>query len=125
MEMLHYIRIHKTAALITASVLTGAVLANADKDQLTDLNSYGEAIGLAFQITDDILDITCSKEQMGKTVGKDQKMKKATYPSLVGLEEASRIQQELYKKSIDSISSFDINARPLRGIAKLIIERKN
>jgi len=89
------------------------------------LNSYGEAIGLAFQITDDILDITCSTEQMGKTVGKDQKMKKATYPSLVGLDEASRIQQELYKKSIDSISSFDKNAKPLREIAKLIIERKN
>jgi geranylgeranyl diphosphate synthase type II len=125
MELLDYIHTHKTAALITASVLTGAVLANADKDQLTNLNNYGEAIGLAFQITDDILDITSSTEQLGKTVGKDQKMKKATYPSLVGLDEASRIQQELYKKSIDSIRSFDINAKPLREIARLIIERKN
>ena len=58
-------------------------------------------------------------------MGKDQKMGKATYPSLVGLDETSRIQQELYKKSIDSISSFDKNAKPLREIAKLIIERKN
>ena len=125
MELLDYIHTHKTASLITASVLTGAVLAKADKDQLTDLNNYGEAIGLAFQITDDILDITSSTEQMGKTVGKDQKMKKATYPSLVGLDKASRIQQELYKKSIDSLNSFDKNAKPLREIAKLIIERKN
>ena len=125
LELLDYIHTHKTAALITASVLTGAVLANADKDQLTDLNNYGEAIGLAFQITDDILDITSSTEQMGKTVGKDQRMKKATYPSLLGLDEASRLQQEFYKKSIDSISSFDENAKPLREIAKLIIERKN
>ena len=105
--------------------MTGAVMANAEKDQLTDLNNYGEAIGLAFQITDDILDITSSSEQMGKTVGKDQKMKKATYPSLVGLDKAARIQQELYTKSIDSLSSFDKNAKPLREIAKLIIERKN
>jgi geranylgeranyl pyrophosphate synthase len=58
-------------------------------------------------------------------VGKDQKMKKATYPSLVGIDEASRVQQALYKKSIDAIRSFDKNAKPLREIAKLIIERKN
>jgi len=125
MELLNYIHTHKTASLITASILSGAVLANADKEQLTDLNNYGEAIGLAFQITDDILDITSSTEQLGKTVGKDQKMKKVTYPSLMGLDETAKMQQKLYKKSIDSISSFDDKAKPLREIAKLIIERKN
>lgn len=125
LELLDYIHTHKTAALITASVLTGAVLANADKGQLTSLNNYGEAIGLAFQITDDILDITSSTEQMGKTVGKDKKMEKATYPSLVGLDEAERIQQDLYKRSIETIKTFNKNAEPLREIARLIIERKN
>ena len=124
-ERLDYIHSHKTAKLITSAVLTGAILADANKVQLTDLNRYGEAIGLAFQITDDILDIISTTEQLGKTVGKDQKVEKATYPSLLGIKEAKKIQMSLYEKSLDSIKTFDEKAGPLREIAKLIIERKN
>ena len=122
-EQLDYIHMHKTAALITAAVLMGAILADADKDQLACLNSYGEATGLAFQITDDILDITSSTKQLGKPAGSDQEMKKATYPSLLGLDESKKIQLSLVQKAMDSIKSFDHKADPLREIAKRIIER--
>ncbi len=124
-DLLDYIHSHKTAKLLTAAVLTGAILADADKAQLAKLNSYGESIGLAFQITDDILDITSTTEQLGKTAGKDREMEKATYPSLLGIDEAKKIQQSLYQTSIDSIKMFDEKAKPLREIAKLIIERKS
>lgn len=124
-EQLDYIHLHKTATLITASVLTGAILAGASQSHLDRLNDYGESIGLAFQITDDILDVTGSTEQLGKPAGSDQGLQKATYPALVGLEESGKIKQALYQKALDAVSGFDHRAEPLRGIAARIIERKN
>lgn len=124
-EQLEYIHLHKTAALITASVLTGAILADADRPTLDLLNDYGEAIGLAFQITDDILDETGSTEELGKPAGSDRDLKKATYPALIGLAESEKIKQALYQKALDAVSGFDLRARPLREIAKRIIERKS
>jgi geranylgeranyl diphosphate synthase type II len=122
-NLLDYIHTHKTGCLITASVLMGAKLADATSQQLDSLRDYGQAIGLAFQVTDDILDITESTQTLGKTAGSDQKKSKATYPALHGIEEARKRQQSLYESALDVLQSFDDKAAPLRLIARYIIER--
>src|SRR5260370_36713607 len=87
-ETLEYIHRSKTAALITASVGTGGIYAGASSAQVSQLRSFGQAIGLAFQIVDDVLDVTQTSAQLGKTAGKDAASEKATYPALFGLEES-------------------------------------
>src|SRR5205807_2602523 len=84
-ETLEYIHRSKTAAVITASVVTGGIYTDASPEQVTQLRSFGQAIGLAFQIVDDVLDVTQTSEQLGKTAGKDAASEKATYPALFGL----------------------------------------
>jgi geranylgeranyl diphosphate synthase type II len=122
-NQLDYIHTHKTGCLITASVILGAILAGSTSQQIACLRDYGAAIGLAFQITDDILDITESTQTLGKTAGSDQKKNKATYPALHGLEEARKKQQALYAAALNALQTFDNRGDPLRSIARYIIER--
>ena len=122
-DQLDYIHAHKTGSLLTASVLLGALLAGSTSDHISHLRNYGAAIGLAFQITDDILDVTESTQTLGKTAGSDEKKNKATYPALHGLEAARQRQQSLCAAALHALQTFDEKAEPLRCIARYIIER--
>ena len=120
---LEYIHTHKTGALIRASVKVGSLYARAGKRQLKALTRYGEMVGLAFQIADDILDITGKQEEIGKDVGSDIKKGKKTFPSFYGLGESRRRAVEVVDKAIASLKDFDRKADPLRDLAKYIINR--
>lgn len=120
---LEYIHTHKTGALIRSSVRVGALYAKAGKRQFTALTRYGEMVGLAFQIADDILDITGKQEEIGKDVGSDLKKGKKTFPSFYGLEESRRRAVEVVEKALLSLKDFDRKADPLRELAKYIINR--
>jgi geranylgeranyl diphosphate synthase type II len=120
-----YIHTHKTGALIKASVRSGALLGGADGEREDALVRYGEAIGLAFQIADDILDIEGTTEQIGKDAGSDLERGKATYPAVIGITESKRRADELVNIALDSLSVFDGKADPLREIAKYIVKRKS
>jgi geranylgeranyl diphosphate synthase type II len=122
---LEYIHTHKTGALIRSSVRVGALFARAGKRQFTALTHYGEMIGLAFQIADDILDITGTQEAIGKDVGSDLKKGKKTFPSFYGLEESRRRAVEVVDRAIASLHGFGRSADPLRELAKYIINRIN
>ncbi|MGL5078535.1 MAG: geranylgeranyl diphosphate synthase CrtE, partial [Waterburya sp.] len=122
-ETLSFIHTHKTGALLEASVVSGAILANASAEDITRLSQYAQNIGLAFQIIDDILDITATDEQLGKTAGKDLEAQKATYPSIWGLEKSQAKAQELVNNAIAQLSIYDAKAEPLRAIAKYIVTR--
>ena len=123
--ILEYIHTHKTGALIRASVRAGALYARASEKRLKALTRYGEMVGLAFQIADDILDITGSQEEIGKDVGSDLKKGKKTFPSFYGLEESRRRAVEVSDKAINALSDFDKKADPLRELAKYIVNRVN
>jgi geranylgeranyl diphosphate synthase, type II len=122
-ETLSFIHTHKTGALLEASVVSGAILANAAVEDVDRLSKYAQNIGLAFQIIDDILDITATDEQLGKTAGKDLEAQKATYPSLWGLEKSRLKAQELVDSAIAQLSIYDAKAEPLRAVANYIITR--
>jgi geranylgeranyl diphosphate synthase type II len=122
--MVEFIHVHKTGALIEAAVVSGAVLAGAGEAQVQALTAYGQKIGLAFQISDDILDIEGNTETMGKPVGVDEKRGKITYPAALGLDRSKKIRLELVENAIESLDSFDQRADPLRQIARYIIERR-
>jgi geranylgeranyl diphosphate synthase type II len=122
---LEYIHTHKTGALIRASVRTGALYARAGKRQYTALTHYGELVGLAFQIVDDILDITGKREEIGKDVGSDIKKGKKTFPAFYGLEESRRRATEVADKAVASLQGFGRAAEPLRELAKYIVTRVN
>ncbi len=120
---LRYIHEHKTGALITASVLSGAMLAGAAPEQIELLRVYGGHIGLAFQIADDILDITGDEARLGKPVGSDEERDKATYPRLYGLDESRRRARAEVDAAVETLIPFDAHAEPLRAIARYIVER--
>jgi len=120
---LEYIHTHKTGALIRASVRVGSLYARAGKRQLKALTRYGEMVGLAFQIADDILDITGKQEELGKDVGSDIKKGKKTFPSFYGLEESRRRAVEVVDKAVTALKDFDRKADPLRELAKYTINR--
>ncbi|MEM8674682.1 MAG: geranylgeranyl diphosphate synthase CrtE [Cyanobacteria bacterium P01_G01_bin.67] len=122
-ETLSFIHTHKTGALLEASVVTGAMIANADSEDIERLSQYAQNIGLAFQIIDDILDITATDEQLGKTAGKDLRAEKATYPSLWGLEKSQLKAQELVDRAIALLSVYGAKAEPLRAVANYIVTR--
>lgn len=122
-DTLHYIHAHKTGALLTASVVAGALLAGADEVQRERLSAYGAHIGLAFQIADDILDVTGDEAKIGKPVGSDQQRDKATYPKLYGLEESRRRAHLEVEMAVKAVEEFDSAAMPLRAIARYIVER--
>jgi geranylgeranyl diphosphate synthase type II len=120
-----YIHTHKTGALIKASVKTGAIIGGASDAGLAAINKYGEALGLAFQIADDILDIEGTTEEIGKDAGSDQARGKATYPSVIGLTASKNRASELVALAIESLSDYDEKADPLRNLANYIIERRS
>jgi geranylgeranyl diphosphate synthase, type II len=120
-----YIHTHKTGALIKASVKAGALLGGADEKALAALTRYGEVVGLAFQIADDILDIEGTTEQIGKDAGSDVARGKATYPALIGLAESKNRAAELVDMALESLADFDGRAEPLREIARYIVARKS
>jgi len=122
-DTLHYIHSHKTGALLTCSVVAGATLAGGSASQVEALRRYGEHIGLAFQIADDILDIVGDQERIGKPVGSDQKQDKATYPRLFGIEESRQRALHEMKAALQQLQGFDEKADPLRAIAQFIVER--
>src|SRR5277367_411250 len=99
-EMLEYIHRAKTAALITASLVSGGLYAGAKDSEVKKLRAFGQSIGLAFQIVDDVLDVTQTSEQLGKTAGKDTASQKATYPALFGVEESERKADSLVNKGL-------------------------
>jgi geranylgeranyl diphosphate synthase type II len=123
-QMLEYIHRSKTAALIRASITAGAVCAGASVDDVARLRRFGETIGWAFQVTDDILDVEESSAALGKTAGKDMAQQKATYPSVYGLERSHQIANDLATKAIAEISPFADRASRLREIAEFLVLRR-
>jgi geranylgeranyl diphosphate synthase type II len=124
-ELLDQIHRAKTGALLKASVRMGGICAGADAGQLTALSSYGEHVGLAFQIVDDILDVEQSSESLGKTAGKDAEQGKITFPAVYGLEESKRMAQEECELAHEALGRFGDRARRLHEIADLIVKRKS
>ncbi|MAZ68970.1 MAG: hypothetical protein CMK45_00005 [Porticoccus sp.] len=115
---------HKTGAMISASVIMGGMTAGASEEQLGALKDYGEAIGLAFQVQDDILDGTTDTAVLGKQQGSDQARNKPTYLSLLGIDGARQKAAELHGKSLSALASFDERADQLRAIANYIVKRE-
>ncbi|MBM4338575.1 MAG: polyprenyl synthetase family protein [Deltaproteobacteria bacterium] len=125
LPMLQYIHTRKTGALITVSVRTGAKLGGGDEKTVHAFTRYGEKIGLAFQIADDILNVEGKPELLGKATGSDLFKKKATYPSLLGLEASKKTARDLMESAIDDLRPFGLEVEPLREIAQYIILREN
>jgi geranylgeranyl diphosphate synthase type II len=121
---LEYIHRSKTGALLTASVVSGGLYANGNERQVQALRDFGQNIGLAFQIVDDVLDVTQSSEQLGKTAGKDTATEKATYPALFGIDESIKMADELTAAAGRALDMFGERAEMLRLIAAYLVERK-
>jgi geranylgeranyl diphosphate synthase, type II len=125
LETLNFIHRHKTGALLEASVVCGGVLATAAEADLQRLSRYAQNIGLAFQIIDDVLDITATQEELGKTAGKDLQAQKATYPSFWGIEESRRQANQLIAEAKAELAPWGDQAQPLMAIADYITARKH
>ncbi len=123
-EMLEYIHRSKTAALITASLVSGAIYADAKNKEVEKLRAFGLGIGLAFQIIDDVLDVTQTSEQLGKTAGKDTASEKATYPALFGLAASLAKADSLVNDAFSELESFGERAETLKELARYLVERK-
>jgi geranylgeranyl diphosphate synthase, type II len=123
-EMLEYIHRSKTAALITASLVSGGLYAGGKDTQIGHLRAFGLAIGLAFQIVDDVLDVTQTSEQLGKTAGKDTASEKATYPALFGIEASERKAEALVNDAFVELEGFGEKAETLKELARFLVERK-
>ncbi|MEK8036378.1 MAG: polyprenyl synthetase family protein [candidate division NC10 bacterium] len=123
-EALDYIHLHKTAALIRASIRSGAALCDATAAQMEALAVVGTSLGLAFQIVDDILDVTGTTEQLGKTAGKDQAQQKATYPAVHGLAASRARAEALMAEALGALQPFGPPAEPLRALGRFILDRK-
>jgi geranylgeranyl diphosphate synthase type II len=121
---LEYMHVHKTGALLSASLEIGAVLGGGNEAQIKALKTYGHHFGLAFQITDDLLDVEGDIEVMGKTPGSDAAKNKMTYPALLGVAQSKDAAREHVERSLDALAGFDINAEPLRAIARYLLVRK-
>lgn len=124
MEELVQIHEAKTAALLTASVRLGAMSAGAGEDELEALTRFGHALGLAFQVIDDILDVTQTTENLGKTAGKDAAVEKATYPSVIGLELSRKEAGRLTAEAMEALEIFGEKAAKLREIAERMLVRE-
>jgi geranylgeranyl diphosphate synthase type II len=122
-EQLRYIHERKTSALLCCSVRLGGMSANCTPAQLKALTDFGYNVGLAFQVIDDILDVTQTSEQLGKTAGKDTKAQKATYPSIVGLDKSRKIAEQLTDKAFASLKIFKGKAVALEGLAEFLLKR--
>jgi len=122
--MLEYIHRSKTGALIAASLASGGLYAGGKEDAVVHLRTFGQSIGLAFQIVDDVLDVTQTSEQLGKTAGKDTAAKKATYPALFGVDESLRKADELESTAFAELNGFGERAETLKELARFLVERK-
>jgi geranylgeranyl diphosphate synthase type II len=123
-EMLEYIHRSKTAALITASLVSGAIYAGAKESDAGRLRAFGLGIGLAFQIVDDVLDVTQTSEQLGKTAGKDTASEKVTYPALFGVDASIRKADQLVSNAFAELEPFGDRAETLKELARFLVERK-
>ncbi len=124
-RQLQFIHERKTSALLCCAVRLGGMSANCAKVQLEALTSFGYYVGLAFQVIDDILDVTQTSEQLGKTAGKDTAAQKATYPAIVGLARSQKIAQQLTEKAFASLRPFKGKAQSLEMLAAFLLERKS
>ena len=124
-ETLDFIHDNKTGAILRASVISGAIVGGADNDELTNLSEYARAIGLMFQVVDDILDVVSDEETLGKKVGMDHERNKMTYPYVYGLEKSYEKVDELLDISLKSLSGFGCEAEFLRELAVYLANRKN
>lgn len=125
LEQLQHLHACKTGALIRVAVRGGALIADAPREQVDALTSYGENIGLAFQIADDILDVTGTEELLGKPIGSDEARSKSTYPALVGLESARGLADEAVARALGALTSFGPEADTFRALAQYIVDRDN
>jgi geranylgeranyl diphosphate synthase, type II len=123
--ILQHIHLNKTAQMFAASSAMGAITGGAGETQLGQLIQYGFKIGLGFQVADDILDVSSTAEELGKTIGKDHKQGKVTYPAVVGVDESRKILVQLTEQALQALSSFDSRADRLRELAQELATRKN
>lgn len=121
---LRYIHENKTAALLTASVRLGAMAASASAKELAAITAFGRALGLAFQVIDDILDVTQTSEKLGKSAGKDAAARKATYPAVIGLEKSRTEARRLTRQAHGALKSLGENAVVLRALADYLLARE-
>jgi geranylgeranyl diphosphate synthase type II len=121
---LRYIHENKTAAILTTSLRLGAMSANANPKQLAAITRFGRALGLAFQVIDDILDVTQTSEKLGKSAGKDVAAKKATYPAVIGLDKSRAEAKRLTKQAHNALSIFGTKAEALHALANYLLERE-
>jgi geranylgeranyl diphosphate synthase type II len=124
MAGLRYIHENKTAAILTTSVRLGAMNANANPKQLSAITKFGRALGLAFQVIDDILDVTQTSEKLGKSAGKDVAAQKATYPAIIGLDKSRAEAKRLTRQAHSALSIFGKKADALHGLAYYLLERE-
>jgi geranylgeranyl diphosphate synthase type II len=122
---LEYIHRSKTAALIRASVVAGALAGGAEQPDITRLIGFGENIGWAFQVVDDLLDVEESSAALGKTAGKDQAQQKATYPALYGLDKSRAIAADLEAKALAELDMFGARAARLRQVGEFLVARRS
>ncbi|KAL3654450.1 Geranylgeranyl pyrophosphate synthase [Castilleja foliolosa] len=126
LDTLEFIHVHKTAALLEASVVIGAILGGGGDEQVEKLRTFARKIGLLFQVVDDILDVTKSSEELGKTAGKDLMVDKTTYPKLLGLDKAREFAERLNEEAKEQLTDFDREKRaPLMALADYIAHRQN
>jgi len=122
-QQLRYIHERKTSALLACSVRLGGMSANCTPAQLQALTTFGSNVGLAFQVIDDILDVTQTSEKLGKTAGKDTRAQKATYPALLGLDRSRRIADQLTRRAFAALRGFKGHARALAALAEFLLRR--
>jgi len=125
LDDLRWIHTHKTATLLQVAVASGAILGGATPEEVQACENFALNIGLAFQVADDILDVTQSTEELGKTAGKDEDTDKTTYPKLLGLEGSRREAERLIGEAKAAMEPFGAGAIPLLALADFIIDRKN
>ena len=124
-KTVEYIHRSKTGALITASLVTGGIYAAGTHDELERLRTFGGSVGLAFQIVDDVLDVTQSSAELGKTAGKDSASNKATYPAVFGIDESLRRADALIDSGCSALDPFGSRADTLKSLARFLVERKS
>jgi geranylgeranyl pyrophosphate synthase len=123
LEQVEQIHLKKTGALISASAVCGAMIGNASPAELEAIRGYSERLGLLFQITDDLLDVTGETASLGKTAGKDAAADKATYPRLLGLEGAADLSRQIYDAALDHLQTLNCDSEILRSLAAIVLDR--
>jgi geranylgeranyl diphosphate synthase type II len=124
-ELVEAIHRAKTGALIRVSVVAGGVYAGANTDDVARLDRFGRKAGLAFQIVDDVLDMTVDSAQLGKTAGKDQATEKATWPAVYGVDQSRRDAAQLIEEAFAALEPYGSRAEGLKSVARYLVERKN